>query len=130
MRLRCPQLALPLDWTTNLKGRVRPMETKPTIETVLGTMTGQTALLQELITEVTRNLLPEVAAVKAAQQTLMTEVLALKSEQPAMKAMLQEIDTRTRRIDHRVTVPAQDILDLRATMQRIDADLLSMKTVG
>ncbi len=106
------------------------METKPTIETVLAAMTGQTALLQKLITEVTKNLLPEVEAVKAAQQTLMTEVLALKSEQPAMKAMLQEIDTRTRRIDHRVTVLAQDILDLRATMQRIDADLLAMKTVG
>ncbi len=106
------------------------METKPTIETVLAAMTGQTALLQKLITEVTKNLLPEVAAVKAAQQTLMTEVLALKSEQQTMKATLQEIDTRTRRIDHRVTVLAQDILDLRATMQRIDADLLAMKTVG
>ena len=106
------------------------METKPTIETVLGTMNEQTALLQELVTEVTRNLLPEVAAVKAAQQRLMTEVLTQKSEQSAMKAMLQEIDTRTRRIDHRITVLAQDMLDLRATMQRIDADLLSMKAVG
>ncbi|WP_058866698.1 hypothetical protein [Chloracidobacterium thermophilum] len=108
------------------------METKPTIETVLERMAEQTAVLQELVREITsvKALTPEVAAIKVAQQTLMTEVLTLKSEQQTMKAMLQEIDTRTRRIDHRITVLAQDMLDLRATMQRIDADLLAMKTVG
>ncbi|MFQ3581400.1 MAG: hypothetical protein SNJ67_06545 [Chloracidobacterium sp.] len=95
------------------------METKPTIETVLERMAEQTAILQALAAE--------VAGLK-------TEVAGLKTEVAGLKTWVQELDTRARRIENRVNVLGQDVLDVRAYLQRIDmrldTEVASIKVAG
>lgn len=119
------------------------METKPTLETVLERIAEQTALIRRISEEFigvkadVAGLKSDLAGVKEGVADLKTEtagvkfdVAGVKAGMMTLKAMLEVIDARTRRIENRINILSQDVLDMRASVQRMDVELLNLKAVS